>query len=210
MTLLPLLVAAGLSQTAVAGKDDGVGIRLKVNSDLFQVQTGKGVNAEGDIDGAEGKSTNIGLFQATPRFEATYAINPNIEAGLVLGYGSNKSESDGDFSGHSVTRRIGITGAYSFKLSDGVRGYAQPLVISGKSNSKDKDGESTGYITSLTYGVNLGARIRLVKGATFDPAFEFMTGNGKSFDKDGKQTPDEDTMMKYTSYGLKAGISVKF
>lgn len=208
MTILPLIVAASLSQTAEA-KDDGVGIRLKVNSDLFQIQSAQAVNDSGDIDGANGKSTTIGLFQGTPRFEATYVINPNIEAGLIVGMANVKSESDGDFSGHSTTRRIGVTAAYNAKISDGLRFYAQPLLISGKADNKDEDGESTGYISSLTYGANLGLRVRLVKGATFDPGVEFLTGNGKSFDKDGEQQP-KDTMMKYTSYGLKAGISVKF
>jgi len=210
MTLLPLLVAAGLSQTASAGDD--VGIRLKVNSDLFNVSTAQGVDADGDIEGATGKNTTMGLFQSTPRFEATYVINPNIEAGLVLGFANAKAVTgdDDDFSSHSTTRRVGITGSYNFKLSDGLRGYVQPLVISGKVTNKDEDGEMTSGLSSLTYGANLGMRIRLVKGATFDPAFEYMMGNGKALDDKGEQTPDEDTMAKYSSYGLKAGISVKF
>jgi len=209
MTLLPLLVAAGLSQTAVAG-DDGVGIRLKVNSDLFQVENYQGVNADGDIENSDGKDTTFGLFQGTPRFEATYVITPAIEAGLVLGYANAKSEVAGDFSGNTVTSRIGVTGSYNFKLSDGLRGYAQPLVIMGKATGKDEDGENLGSISSLTYGLNAGMRIRLVKGATFDPGLEYLMGNGKILDEDGEQMPDEDTMVKYSSFGLKAGISVKF
>lgn len=208
MTLLPLLVAAGLSQPAVAA--DGVGIRLKVNSDLFQVQSVQGVNADGDIDDATGKSTTMGFFQGTPRFEATYIITPNIEAGVILSVANTTSEAAGDFSGHSTTRRLGVTAAYNLKLSDGLRGYVQPMLISGKSTDKDEDGESLGGASSLTYGANLGVRIKLIKGATFDPAFEYMMGNGKALDDEGEQVPDEDTMLKYSSYGLKAGLSIKF
>jgi hypothetical protein len=207
MTLLPLLVAAGMSQPAIAG--DGVGLRLKVNSDLFQVQNLQAVDKDGeDIDNATGKTTTMGLFQGTPRFEATYVITPNIEAGLILGFANASAESDGDWTSTETTRRIGVTGSYNFKLADGLRGYAQPMLISGKATAKDEDGETLGGTSSLTYGLNLGLRVKLVKGATFDPGFEYLMGSGNQFDADGEAV--EDVTAQYSSFGLKAGISVKF
>ena len=207
MTLLPLLVAAGLSTSAQAG--DGAGIRLKVNSDLFQIQNVSLVDKEGEeIENSDSKVTTMGLFQGTPRLEATYVINPNIEAGIVLGYSNASNESAGEAMGSDSVRRIGLTGSYNFKLSDGLRGYAQPLLISGKALSKDADGETLGGATSLTYGLNAGLRVRLIKGATFDPGFEYMMGSGKALDDQGEAI--EDGSAKYSSFGLKAGISVKF
>lgn len=207
MTLLPLIFAAGMSQTASA-KD--VGIRLKVNSDLFNVASTQAVNADGDIDDTDTKTTSMGLFGSTPRFEATYIINPNIEAGLILGLSNVNSEAAGDFTSHMSSRSIGITGAYNLKLGDGLRGYVQPVVMTGRSTNKDEDGETVDYLNTLQYGLNLGMRIKLIKGATFDPAFEYLAGNAKMFDADGEQVPDEDTMLKTSSYGLKAGLSIKF
>ena len=207
MTLLPLIVAAGMSQTASA-KD--VGIRLKVNSDLFNVASSQYVNADGDVDDTDTKTTTMAFFGTAPRFEATYIINPNIEAGLILGAANMTSEAAGEFTGHMTSRTVGITGAYNLKLGDGVRGYAQPVLMTGRMTTKDEDGESLGYINSLQYGLDLGVRIKLIKGATFDPAFEYLAGNMKQFDADGEQVPDEDSMLKTSSYGLKAGLSIKF
>ena len=207
MTLLPLIVAAGMSQTASA-KD--VGIRLKVNSDLFNVASTQYVNADGDVDDTDTKTTTMGFFGTAPRFEATYIINPNIEAGLILGASNVTSEAAGDFTGHMTSRTVGITGAYNLKLGDGLRGYVQPVLMTGRMTTKDEDGESLGYLNSLQYGLDLGVRIKLIKGATFDPAFEYLAGNAKMFDADGEQVPDEDTMLKTSSYGLKAGLSIKF
>ena len=207
MTLLPLIFAAGMSQTASA-KD--VGIRLKVNSDLFNVASTQLVNADGDVDDADTKATTMAFFGTAPRLEATYIINPNIEAGLILGAASVNSEAAGEFASHMTSRTIGITGAYNLKLGDGLRGYVQPVVMTGRMTNKDEDGESTGYLNSLQYGLDLGVRIKLIKGATFDPAFEYLAGNMKQFDDKGEQFPDEDTMLKTSSYGLKAGLSIKF
>jgi len=196
-----------MSQSAIAG--DGVNLRLKVNSDLFQVQNIQAVDEDGeDIKTANGKTTTMGLFQGTPRFEATYVITPNIEAGLILGFANASSEADGEWDSTETTRRVGLTGSYNFKLADGLRGYAQPMLISGKTTSKDEDGESLGGISSLTYGLNLGLRVKLVKGATFDPGFEYLMGSGNQFDDKGEAV--EEVTANYSSFGLKAGISVKF
>ena len=121
MTILPLLVAAGLSTTAQAG-DDGVGIRLKVNSDLFQIQNASMLDADGEeVENTDSKTTSMGFFQGAPRFEATYVINPNIEAGIVLGYSNVSEEAGGEAMGSQSGRRIGVTGSYNFKLGDDLR-----------------------------------------------------------------------------------------
>ena len=206
MTLLPILVAAGMSGTASA-KD--VGIRLKVNSDLFQVASYELESGDGG-DTIDSSTTTMGLFGSAPRFEATYIITPNIEAGLIVGFADIKSEFSSDFSGHSTTRNIGITGAYNFKIGDGVRGYVQPILLSGRMTTKDDSGEAVSYMNSLQYGLDLGVRIKIIKGATFDPAIEYLGGNLKEFDADGEQVPDEDTQASTSSYGLKAGFSIKF
>jgi hypothetical protein len=196
-----------MSQTATAG--DGVGIRLKVNTDLFNVANSQLVYEEEDVDDGDAKTTTMSFFGGAPRFEATYIITPNIEAGLVLGYADMKMEAAGDFMGQATARNVGLSFAYNMKLSDGLRGYVQPLLISSKMTTKDEDGESLGHMTSLAYGADLGLRIKLVKGATFDPCFEYLAGNSKMFDEDGENV-DEDMLVKNGSFGLKAGISVKF
>ena len=226
MTLLPLIVAAGMSQTATAG--DGVGIRLKVNTDLFNVASTKPAGAESDSEEAEEgdeaadaaaaavatatipetRATTIGFFQSMPRFEATYIITPNIEAGLVFGYAINYGEVDGLWATTETHRNVGVTFAYNLKLSDGLRGYVQPLFILGKAGMKDYEGESLGHMSTMQYGGDLGLRIKLVKGATFDPSFEYLAGSVKTFDAAG--TENEAFALKTGAYGLKAGISVKF
>ncbi len=207
MTLLPLILAAGMSQTATAG--DGVGIRLKVNTDLFNVANAQAVYQEEDVENGDAKATTLSFFGGAPRFEATYIITPNIEAGLVLGYSDVKNEAAGDFVAQATNRDVGLSFAYNLKLSDGLRGYVQPLLISSKATAKDEDGESLGHLSTLQYGADLGLRIKLVKGATFDPCFEYLAGNTKMFDDAGENV-DEDALVKLSSFGLKAGISVKF
>jgi len=207
MTILPLILAAGMSQTATAG--DGVGIRLKVNTDLFNVASSQAVYDEEEVDDGDAKATTLSFFGSAPRFEATYIITPNIEAGLVLGYNDVKMEAAGDFASQASSRNVGLSFAYNLKLTDGLRGYVQPLLISSKMTAKDEDGESLGHMSSLWYGADLGLRIKLVKGATFDPSFEYLAGNTKMFDEDGENV-DEKALLKNGSYGLKAGISVKF
>lgn len=207
MTLLPLLVAAGLSQTAAAA-DDGVGIRLKLNTPLYNVTNATPV--VGDNEGDTLKTTTMGLFNSNSRFEGTYLINSNIEVGVIAGLGSTNTSVDGDVQIRGSNRMLGLTGAYNFKIADGLRGYAQPMVFSARTNALDTDGELQGYGRGLVYGANAGLRIRLIKGATLDPSLEYLMGNGKAFDKDGEQTPDEDTFVKLSSFGLNLGLSIKF
>ncbi|HCH61563.1 MAG: hypothetical protein CL927_11385 [Deltaproteobacteria bacterium] len=206
MTLLPFIVAAGMSQTASA-KDATV--RLKVNSDLFQVASYKIESGDGG-DTLDGSTTTMGLFGSAPRLEGTYIINPKFEAGLILGVADVQSEFSGDFSGHTTSRNIGITGAYNFKIGDGVRGYVQPILLSGRTTTKDDSGEAVSYVNSLQYGLDFGVRIKIIKGATFDPAIEYLGGNFKEFDAEGEQVPDDDTQASTSAYGLKAGLSIKF
>jgi hypothetical protein len=208
MTILSLLVVAGLSTSAQAA--DGPNVRLKVNTDLFQVQNMSLLDVDGEaIDDTDSKTTTLGFFQSAPRFEATYIITPNIEAGIILGYSNVSSEAGGEALGSQTGRRIGLTGSYNFKLGDGLRGYAQPILVSGKGLMKDAEGETLGGMSSLSYGLNAGLRVRLVKGATFDPGFEYMMGNAKTLDEDGEVFEDAGS-MKFSNFGLKAGISVAF
>jgi hypothetical protein len=211
MTILSLLVVAGLSTSAQAG--DGPSVRLKVNSDLFQIQNMSMLDADGeavdDSGDSDSKTTTVGFFQGAPRFEATYIITPNIEAGIILGYSNVASEIGGEATGSQTGRRIGLTGSYNFKLGDGLRGYAQPVLVSGKGLMKDDEGETLGGMSSLSYGLNAGLRVRLVKGATFDPGFEYMMGNVKTLDDAGEVVEDAGS-MKVSNFGLKAGISVAF
>jgi len=205
MTLLPLLVAVGLSTPAQAG-GDGVGIRLKVNSDLFQVSSSE-VYYDGEaIDDSDLKTTTFGLYNVLPRFEASYLFTPNIEAGLILGY-SNIS-TDVDDSAPTTSSQLGIHAAYNLKLGDGLRGYIQPMLIMGNQTS-NKGEDTQSAVKATMYGADLGLRIKLIKGATFDPSFEFLTGSAKQFDADGENV-DEKAMMKMSQYGLKGGISIKF
>ena len=208
MTILPLLVAAGLSTSAQAG-DDGVGIRLKVNSDLFQVRTTEAYYDGEAVENSDTKTTTMGLYNGLPRFEASYIITPNIEAGLIVGYSSTKPEAAGEEGDQTTFSRLGVHAAYNLKLGDCLRGYVQPMLIMGNvTTGKGEDYQSS--LKSTMYGADLGLRIRLVKGATFDPGFEFLTGSAKVVDKDGEPVPDDNASTKMSQYGLKAGISVKF
>ncbi len=207
MTFLPLLLAAGLTGPAHAG-DDGIGIRLKVNTDLFQVQSGTPVVNDEAQDDQNTKITTVGLMQSRPRFEVTYGVIPNLEVGAIVGYSTQKTTTGNEVSDPNTDTRLGLTAAYNVNISDGMRFYAQPMFIHEKLvNAKGSDGESSTKLN--VYGANLGLRIRLVKGATFDPSFEYLMGSAKAYDKDGELV-SEDVSMKVSSYGLKAGISVRF
>lgn len=207
MSILPMLLVAGLSGTAQAA--DPVGIRLKVNSDLFSIQKSEAEYDGEAVDGTASTTNVINLFTAPPRLEVTYAITPAIEAGIIAGYASFKGgpdDFDGDLYPNTLTR-LGVTGSYNLKLGDGLRGYVQPVLL--RTSQVSQSGSDTESSTkSLSYGGDLGVRVQLFKRVSLDPAFTFMTGSSRFYDSDGEEV-DEKAVGKNTSYGLRLGLGVR-
>lgn len=213
MTLLPLILALGFTTDAHAkGKgDEKVGVRLKYNAPLFSQTTGK-VTVDGEEpDGFEPTKTNALTFlNGANRTEITYLLGDGIEVGGLVGYSRGKSVTDGDETGLYSDLTIGVTGAYNFKLGDGLMLYGQPIVSWTKSTAQaDPDADKGGF-KGLGLGADVGLRVNLAKGIHIDPAFEyFRQGLEPWSDADGFEN-DPETKFTASSIGLRLGLGVKF
>lgn len=217
MTLTPILLAFGLlTQPALAKKkgkkkDDGVGLRLKLSTDLMALQTTQ-LNVDGsDVDNGDTRVTTIGLFDSSgvtgrgPRFEGTYTFMKNVEAGLILGYSQARGtagDAEIPLARHS---QIGLTGAYNYGLGNGLQAFGQPILMMDTTTTGVGEETETRLRTNVV-GADVGVRWKAAKRVTLDLAFEGLVGrtratvNGES---------DDDVFEKYRSFGLRTGLSVR-
>ena len=210
---LPLLLAASLLATPAlakgkkkkGGDDEGIGIRAKISTDLINVATDK-VEYDGqEQDGSDQKTRTLSLFESDPRLELTYLIGDGIEVGAILGV-TQVSGSLGDEDIPPARHgRIGVTGAYNIGVSEGVKGFVQPILMldSLRGNIGEDSETQTRYIL---FGANAGVRIKLYKRTTFDLAGEFLMGNGK-VTVDGES--DDKLKLKHSEFGIRTGVTFR-
>jgi len=207
MTLVTTLLALGL----VAGpaeakkKKDGMGVRLKVSSDLLAVESSKQEYDGSDVDGSDARTNTISLFEHGQRFEATYFLGDGVEVGGMLGFtqargtvGDTEDPPDRHFA-------LALTGAYNMGLGGGVRGFVQPIAgIDQTTVDVGEDFET--QVRFLMAGADAGVRIKLNKKVTFDIAGEGLIGNGKA--SAGGESDDK-LKLKYNKVGARIGLSVR-
>ena len=213
MTLLPLILALGITTDAHAkGKgDEKVGVRLKFNAPLWTQTTTK-VTIDGEEpDGFEPTKTSaLTLLNGQNRTELTYLLGDGLEVGGLLGYSRGKSVTDGDETGLYSDLTIGVTGAYNFKLGDGMMLFAQPVISYTKTSGQaDPDADKAGF-KGFGIGADVGLRFNLAKGIHIDPAVEyFRQGFVPWSDADGFEN-DPEQKLTGSNLGLRLGLGVKF
>ncbi len=208
MTLVPVLLALGIiAGPAHAGKkkSDDVGVRLKVSSDLFTVNTIKTEYDGSPVDDAESRYTTVSLFESSPRLEATYLMGSGLEVGGMLGFTQVRGTVGGNEDPTDRHTFLALTGAYNMNLTKGVRGYAQPIL--GIDTSTVDVGEPNEIQSRFLFaGVDVGTRFKLNKNISFDTALEGAYGKGK-VSVDGES--DDKLALKNTKMGLRIGLSMR-
>lgn len=215
MTLLPLLLAIGLTSPAAhAGKkgDDGIGLRLKFNAPLF-TQSKDSYREDGEEpDGFEPTTQrDLTFLTGANRTEITKLIGDGLEVGGILGYSSGKTIFDGDETGLYSGFTVGLTGAYNYKVSDGFVVYGQPLLTYTKVGGQaDPDADKFGF-KGVGVGADVGLRIKLAKNVHIDPALEYFRQGYKPWsDNSDFENTDPEVSNVATSMGLRLGLGVKF
>jgi len=206
MTLVTSLLALGLfAGPAEAKKKDGMGLRLKVGSDLMAVESSKVEYDGSDVDGSDIRTNTISLFEHGQRFETTYFLGDGVELGGMLGFTQARG-TQGDAE-DPPDRHLGLalTGAYNLGLGSGVRGFVQPIAGLDKTII-DVGEEQSSEVRFLLVGADVGVRIKLNKKVTFDLSGEGLVGSGKL--TEGGESDDK-TKLKYNKVGARMGLSVR-
>ena len=206
MTLVSSLLALGLMAGPAEAKKKDVGVRLKVSSDLFAVESDK-VEYDGSVqDGSETRRNTISLFEYGQRLEATYFLGEGFEIGGMLGFTQQRGTAGDDEIPASRHAAIYLTGAYNVGLGSGVRFYAQPIVGVDRSTAGlGEDGEAK--LNYLVGGAGAGIRTKLSKKITFDTGAEALIRSGTT-SLDGES--DDKLKLKGNKLGLRLGLSVRF
>ncbi len=212
MTLFPVLLALGLVANPAHAKkkkkkgDDAIGLRLKLSTDLMAVDKAQ-LNYDGqDVDNADTRTTTVGIFDTQPRFEATYTIVKNIEAGLIFGVSQQRGTAGDAEVPPSRHSTIGLTGAYNYGLGNGLQAFAQPFVLMDTSTAAVGEETETRVRFNMV-GADVGVRWKAAKHVTLDLALEGRAGTGRTT-VNGES--DDKAKIKARGGGLRSGISVRF
>lgn len=206
MTIVASLLALGLfAGTAEAKKKDGMGIRLKMGSDLMTVESTKAEYDGTDVEGTESRTNTISLFEYGQRFEATYFLGDGIELGGILGFTQSRGTIGDAEDPADRNLTLALTGAYNIGLGSGVRCFLQP--IAGINNATIDVGEDDSMRTRfLVAGADAGVRLKMNKKVTFDMAGEGLIRSGKlSVGGDS----DDKLKLKSNKLGVRIGLSVR-
>lgn len=206
MTLVSSLLALGLMAGPAEAKKKDVGLRLKVSSDLFAVESQK-VEYDGSVqDGTETRTNTISLFEYGQRLEVTYFLGEGFEVGGMLGFTQQRGTAGDEEIPASRHAAVYLTGAYNVGLGSGMRFYAQPIVGVDRSTAGlGEDGEAK--LNYLVGGAGAGVRTKLSKKITFDAGAEALIRSGTT-SLDGES--DDKLKLKGNKVGLRLGLSVRF
>ena len=213
MLTLPVVLALGLITAPAHAKgkrkgkkkDDGIGLRLKVGTDLASVDRYQTEYDGKEVDGADKRITGLSLFESGSRLEATYSFMKNAEAGLILGYSQARgTQGDAEIPVGRHTA-LGLTGAYNVGLGNGFQAFAQPILMLD-STITDASEETELKVRYTMVGADVGVRWKAAKRITLDLSVEGLVGRGKAT-QNGES--DAKLKLKYRTAGLRTGLTIK-
>ncbi len=195
MSLLLLLL--GTTATHAAALDP---LRVRVSAPVWQWER---QTFAYDGDDLERKGSQVGLFRAIYRTEATWRLSEVWEAGAVLGYASAGGTVDGEEDPRDARFELLLTGAWNRPLSDRFVFFVQPL-FGVDSLTIDRGTDWEGRQRSFLYGADVGVRTSLGGRLHLDGALEGLLGTGSA--TEGEEKVD----LSRALVGLRVGLGIDF